>query len=241
MLKTHLRATDNVDVTALLPTASVPPPLPSAAVPPTAMAPVSIVGPEIVPVPSSGPRLSDEHLRQLAASHAATRTIRRAIGVARFDGWAVGVFAALTILFGVGSISGIVLGAALGAVAAVELSAANRLRRFDVAATRVLGFNQLALAAVLTAYALWRIHAVVTGPGAYAAYAGEADLARALAPVEDLTRLINLVTYAALIAIAVFAQGGLSLYYFTRAAHVRAYLAQTPGWVIDIQKAGGLA
>ena len=61
-----------------------------------------------------------------------------------------------------------------------------------------------------------------------------------LGPVEGLTRLITLAIYGGMIAVAVFAQGGLALYYFTRGKYVRAYVQQTPEWVLAVQKAGSI-
>ena len=63
-------------------------------------------------------------------------------------------------------------------------------------------------------------------------------LAKALAPIEDLMRLVTLAANAGLIAVAVLAQGGLAAYYFSRVKHVQAYLAQTPAWVVAVQKSG---
>jgi hypothetical protein len=187
------------------------------------------------------PVLSDEHLRQLAVSHVEARKIRRAVAAARFDGWSVATFAALTILLDFTSLESILLGACLGIVSFVELRAAARLRRLDVGATDTLGKNQLALACVLVIYAVWRIYRVLTGPGVYAAVANaNPDVAGALQPFDELGRFISLTMYGALIAIAVFAQGGLALYYFSRARYVRDYLAQTPAWVVAVQRAGGL-
>jgi len=92
--------------------------------------------------------LTEEHLRQLAAARKAARKLRRAITVASFDGWTVGVFAALTLLTGLTDPSGLLMGAGMGAVAFVELRAASRLRRLETGVTRTLGFNQLALAGI---------------------------------------------------------------------------------------------
>ena len=192
-----------------------------------------------IPLPDAAPPLSAEHLNQLEAARTSARRIRRAVAVAGGDGWTVAAFAALTLLFGFGSTSSAVMAAGMGAVAFVELRAAARLRRFEADAARVLGWNQVALACLLVGYALWRIHDVLTGPSPYAAHAAsDPQLGRMLEPVENLTRLISLAVYGAVIAVAVFFQGGMSLYYFTRARHVREYLAQTPAWVIAVQKAG---
>src|SRR5438270_11115905 len=53
------------------------------------------------PLPPMAPHLSDENLLQLAAARTASRKVRRAISVASFDGWTIGAFAALTLLFGI--------------------------------------------------------------------------------------------------------------------------------------------
>ena len=41
-------------------------------------------------------------------------------------------------------------------------------------------------------------------------------------------------------AVGVFGQGGLALYYATRAKLVRAYIEETPSWIVDMQRAGVL-
>jgi len=46
--------------------------------------------------------------------------------------------------------------------------------------------------------------------------------------------------YGAMIAVALFAQGGLALFYFTRRKHIDAYLAKTPAWILAMQR-GGIA
>ena len=189
--------------------------------------------------PGTAPPLTEAHLRQLAEAANRARVIRRAASVARFDGWTVGAFAALTLLFSLGSVSGMLLGGAMAAVAAVELRAAARLRRFDARAAHTLALNQLALAATLILYALSQIHAELTGAGTFAAAAGsDPQLAQMLRPVEGLARLVTLFTYGGLIAVALLAQGGLALYYFRRRRHVIDYLARTPAWVIAVQRAG---
>ena len=57
--------------------------------------------------------------------------MRRAVNVARFDGWTIGLFGALTLLFGLTTLSGVLLGGGMIAVAAFELRGANRLARLD--------------------------------------------------------------------------------------------------------------
>jgi hypothetical protein len=195
-----------------------------------------------VPPPLPTPALTEAHLRALADAAARARPVRRAAAVARFDGWAVATFAALTFLFSLGSAPGMLLGAAMGVIAFVELRGAARLARFDPGAARTLGRNQLALAAALIAYALFQIHAELTGAGAFAEVtASDPQLAGMLQPFEGLTRQVTLLTYGSLIAVALCAQGGLALYYFRRQRHVADYLAHTPPWVVAVQRAGASA
>lgn len=191
-----------------------------------------------VPV-AAPPQLSPEHHRQLAIARKAVRKLRRTISVASFDGWTVAVFAALTLLTSITDPSGLFMGLGMAAVAFVELNSVGRLRQLDTRATRTLALNQIALASILTLYALWRLHTEMTGVSPYQAYkSADPQIARMLQPVENLTHLVSMALYGAMIAVAFFAQGGLALFYFTRGKHIDAYLAQTPRWIIEMQKSG---
>lgn len=191
------------------------------------------------PLAQALPQFSEENLRQLAAARTASRKLRRAVSVANFDGWTIATFGALTIGFGFGDMSNIVLGLVLGAIAFVELRSAAQLKRLKVEATRTLALNQLAFAMLLIIYAVWRLY-VTSRPGAFTSELGLNDpqVASMLGSVDDLTRLIMRVVYGGLIAVAVFAQGGLAWYYHTRTRYLRTYLAETPGWILTLQEQG---
>jgi hypothetical protein len=185
------------------------------------------------------PHLSEANLHELAAARAAGRKVRRAISIANFDGWTLGALGALTFVFSLTDLPGLMLGVGMMGIAVIELRGAGRLRHLEPSAARTLGFNQLALGTLLFAYALWRIISVATGKGVYDAVgASDPQLAHMLQPVENLTRLVSFAVYAALMAIAVFAQGGLALFYFSRVKHVQEYVARTPAWIIAMQRAG---
>jgi hypothetical protein len=185
------------------------------------------------------PVLTEHHLRQLEAARLTGRKIGRAVAIARFDGWSIATVAALTLLFGFTSVSGVLLAAGMGVVAFFELRGAAALRRLDPAAPRSMGINQIALASLLIVYSFWRIYVTLTGPGVYAeAAATDPALGKALAPIENLTRLVTLAANAGMIVVSLFAQGGLAAYYFSRVKHIQAYLAQTPAWVVAVQKSG---
>ena len=159
--------------------------------------------------------------------------------MASFDGWSIGVFGGLTLLFGLTDFSSIALGLGMGVVAFIELRGAGRLRRLEAGAARTLGFNQVALGTMLMLYAMWHIVAQLTGPSPYQSIkSSDAQLARMLQPIEDLSRMLTIAIYIAVIAIAFFAQGGLALFYFTRDKHLRDYLSRTPDWILTMQRSG---
>ncbi len=139
------------------------------------------------------------------------------------------MFGGLTLLFGLTDLSSIALGLGMGAVAFVELRGAGRLRRLEAGAARTLGFNQVALGIV----------AQLTGPSPYQAIkSSDAQLAHMLQPIEDLSRMVMIGIYSAVIAIAFFAQGGLAIFYFSRERHVQCYVTQTPAWIVTMQRTG---
>lgn len=166
------------------------------------------------------------------------RRVRRAVVVAKGDGWSVGVFGGLSFLLGLGSWPAMLLGAAMIGAAVVELHGAARLRSLQIGAARRLGFNQIGLTATLSLYALWSIHLELTGQGALAGAAADPQLAEILGSVKDLAQQLAMVVYGGLIVVAVFGQGGLAWYYFTREKYVRRYLESTPTWIISMQHAG---
>ena len=184
--------------------------------------------------------LSAEHLRQMQDARVRAKKIRRCVALANFDGWSVGAFGALTLLFGVFTLTGWLLGGGMLAVAYVELNTVGSVKRLEPSAARRLGWNQLALAGLLLSYAGWSLYAAWFGPDPLAStIAAAPETAELLAPYSSLARLIRVAVYIALAAVAIFAQGGTALYYFTREKHIRAYREQTPSWIVELQQGGG--
>jgi len=183
--------------------------------------------------------MSEEHLRQLAWARQVGRKVNRAVRVARFDAWTIAIFAVLTFLFGITDPPSAALGLVMGVVAFVEFRGCARLRALDPRAARILGINQLVLAAALIAYALWRLHVEMSGPGPFAEYKTvDPAVADMLKPYEGLVLQVTKLVYLGIIAIALGAQGGMAVYYFTRRKHIDAYRAQVPSWILDLQRAG---
>lgn len=194
--------------------------------------------------------LLPEQLLQLQQSRIAGKKIRRARRVALVDAWSIAIFAGLTVLCSIFNplSAGFALGVGMSAVAVIEFVGATRLQRLHPGAARMLGFNQLLFAAMLIGYALWNIYpamfsstadpAAQMGPE-YAALALQSpDAADMIHSLDSITRGVTVAMYAGLILVAIFVQGSTALYYFTRGGHVRRYMQQTPGWIVDLQRAG---
>lgn len=200
--------------------------------------PLPYAQPPQVPPP---PQISPEHLLQLQNAKRGMRKIRRAISTATFDGGTLVVFGLMTFILGMGDVVSVVLGAGLMAIGAIELYAARRLKRLEPPAIGFLFWNQIALGSLLMIYAIWRVFDTLHNPAnsALATEAAAAGLnAGDLQGLAGLDQSISLLVYSSLMAVAVFGQGGLALFYFTRRKHLRAYLAETPPWITQMQRAG---
>lgn len=188
------------------------------------------------PIPA---KLGGEQLQQLADAQRAGKKIRRAVAVARSDAWAIALFAILTFLGGLFSPSGLILGLGMGIVATVEFKGAGRLRRLDEHSARALGWNQLALAAMLILYALWSIHATLTTDNTWEMInSAGPEVREMLRPLAGVVRKLTVMVYVCLIVVAIAAQGGMAWYYFSRIKHIRAYLSKTPPWILQMQRTG---
>ncbi len=186
--------------------------------------------------PLAAPVFSADHVQCLADAKARLKRIRRACGVARFDGNTLAIFAVLTLIFGFTSASGVVMGLGLGAIAWFELHQAKRLERLATDAPRALAVNQVMLASLLVVYALWCLLFPAALPAEVVSAARQ--LKSLGLDVEELQASINSMVYLALIAVAIGAQGSLALYYWRREKMLKTYLEQTPEWVVAMQRAG---
>jgi hypothetical protein len=196
------------------------------------------------PLPTSTapalPVLTPEHLRQINDARLRGAKIRRALSVAKFDAWSVGIFGGLTFLCALASFSlvGLLLGGGMLAVFWIELRAADRLRKLDASTIKTLAVNQLLLGGLLLAYGLYSLW------GVYHEHSPIVDELTSMPNVPgvgdavQLAHLIGAVVYGTLIAVAIFGQGGTALYYHTRRKHLDAYLRETPPWIVDAQRAG---
>jgi len=173
----------------------------------------------------------------MADARVRAKKVMRAATIAVINGWTLGMFAAITsvtVLWG-DWVSGI-LAVGLGACAFVELRGAGRLRKFDVSAARMLGFNQVALGAGVVIYAAWSYVAAKSGVVGAAGQTGDAGMD---AMVADLANTLIVGLYGGMALFGVLVPGLNAWYYFTRARVMRELLAGTPRWVIEALKAAG--
>lgn len=189
---------------------------------------------------SAGP-LSAEHHQQIASAHTRAAKIRSAARVAAFNGWVTGAFALLSIPFAPFSIAGFLVAVGLCVVTYHEFRGKKLLLAFDPKAATLLGWNQIGFLGLIVVYSLWMIVDGFTGAGPFAKELEQhPELQQALGSMEEfqqLYRLVILAIYGTVIALSAVFQGCNAFYYFTRLSHIQAYVRETPGWIIEMQRA----
>ena len=183
------------------------------------------------------PYFNPAQLSEIELARQRYRPIRRAITSATFFGWSVAAFGGLSLICNVFSFgwSGVFVGLGLCLIGYVELTHVAKLKQLDPEAARVLGYNQFALAGLLTAYALWELLFPAPIPPEVAAQLEEV---KSVMDVEALQRSIRVMTYTTLIAVALLVEGSLAFFYFRRTRMVKDFLAETPEWILAMQKSG---
>lgn len=183
--------------------------------------------------------LSEQHYQALRDAKHGRRKIDFAIGVATFNGWSLGIFAALSALILPLSFSlqGLAISIGLGVVAWNEFKGRAMLRLLDPRGARRLGFNQIGLGAVIVIYCMWSLLAALFGPDAYAEIVAEnPELGQILGSTGDLYRIIAVAVYGGAIVLTIPYQALMAWYYFSRARHIIHYVEKTPTWVTEIHR-----
>jgi hypothetical protein len=184
----------------------------------------------------SDPALTPEQRAELAEAKLRAQSLAGATRVATFNIWTLGVFGAITILFGFFSLTALVLGVGMAVVTWTEYRGRALLRSFDPAGPRLLGRNQLGLMGLIIVYALWSMYRTTAHPDAELAQM-DAILGSGTA---DLVAQLTVYVYLAVIGLTGLLQGLLARYYFRRIDMVKAYLKDTPAWVVELQRAASL-
>src|SRR5579872_6359210 len=186
------------------------------------------------------PQLSADNLRELQAAKQSLKKIRRAVSAARLEGYTVAICGGLTALFGYNSALAVIGGTVLAVIGIIEIIGAGKLGRLDADAARMLMINQLCLAVLIFLYAVWNLHAEAAHPASDFPDLSPSDM-QALGQMDSsalsLTHEIMLLLYGSMI-IAAALEGGMAAYYYSRGAYLRRYLAETPAWIVAMQKSG---
>ena len=175
--------------------------------------------------------LTLEQRLELSEANERARKILGAVKVATFNGWTIGVFAAIGLLFGIFSVTALVMGIGMGVVARNEFRGRTLLRQFDPLGPRLLGRNQLAFMGLIIAYCLWSMYQTVSNP--ISEIAGLEAIAESYG---GLIKNATLAVYGVVIFVTTLVQGLNARYYFARTQRIEDYVRETPGWIVEIQR-----
>jgi len=155
-----------------------------------------------------------------------------AVKVAAFNGWTLGFFAVLSILFGFTSPTSLLVGLGLAVIARNEFVGRARIRAWDASGLELLWRNQIGLMALIIAYCLWSMYRST-------AFA-DPEMTQLLELLgEDTGQLIRSLTftvYVIVIGATVIFQGLNARYYFVRIERLRDHVRSTPEWIRDVQR-----
>lgn len=180
---------------------------------------------------TDGAPLTPEQRQAFSEANARAGKILGAARVATFNGWTVGVFAAIGVVFGVVSLTALVLGIGMAVVARNEFRGRAMLRQFDARGPKLLGRNQLGFLVLIIAYCLWSMYQAVHNP-----ITDLAGLEGIEESVGSLVTELTVAVYAAVIVLSGLFQGLTARYYFARAPLIRTYLRETPEWIVELQR-----
>ena len=181
--------------------------------------------------------LTPEHHTQLALAQQRRKKINRAVKVASFNAWSFAVFAGVSLLFAIFSVTSLVAGFLLAGLAYNEFRGRRQLSQLIRLGPRTLGINQVVCCLLIALYCGFKIYSEMTGAGVYAqSIAASPEIASMLEPIEGLIQTITIATYALILIVGVAAQGLTAWYYFSRKRHLDDYLQQTPAWVLDLDR-----
>ncbi len=187
--------------------------------------------------------LSLSHLRMLGSSVQSARPVRKASGYARMSGWMTLLAGAMSVLFSIGSLPGMILGLALAGFGMRELGLARRMDRLDGSAPVWLAINQLMLGAVLIAYAVYKVATYDSADSMIAGslasdptIASSPELAGTMDQLTQIEYLLSMGIAGVLVVVAFVVQGGTALYYITKRKRVNELRTHCPEWVLRVHE-----
>ena len=175
--------------------------------------------------------LSPQQQEELALATDRSKKILAAAKVATFNGWTLGVIGGVSILFGLFSLTGFIVGVFLVIVARNEFRGRALIRHLEPRGPLLLAKNQLGLIGLVTVYCLWSMYTTVANPSSQSRELEEL-VGLPSGSVTDLTLMV----YGVVIVLTLIVQGLNARYYFVRVQQLRDHLAQTPKWIVDMQR-----
>lgn len=176
--------------------------------------------------------LDPQQQHELKEAHERAHDILKATKIASFNAWTIGFFAVVSLLFGLVSLTSLVIGIGLAVVSRNEFRGRARARELNPDGFDLMWKNQVGFMALIVAYCLWSMYRVTMQPDPQMA-----ELTRLLGPgASDLVRDLTLLVYAVVIVATGIFQGLNARYYHVRVARLRAYLEETPAWIVDLQR-----
>lgn len=176
--------------------------------------------------------LTPEQQQELHDARERAGSFLGAAKVAAFNGWTVGFFAVVSILFGFFSRTSFLVGVGLALVARNEFVGRSRLRSLDPSGLELLWRNQVGFTALIVAYCAWSIYRAAVAPDPRMT-----ELADLLGDgAGELIQSLTVILYSAVIVATVIFQGLNARYYFVRVAMIREYVRDTPQSVLDLQR-----
>lgn len=198
--------------------------------PPSSVQAFFLMSSETEPPGRASP-LSEEEKREFARASEQVRGFLKAERAAAVNGWTIGFFAAVTLLFSLSSPVTALLGFAMAGVAWNEFRGRKMIRKLDPRGPQLLGRNQLGFMVLLIAYCLWSMARTRTH-----SISGLEELEELVGPVEDLAKTLATYFYGSVIVLTAVFQGLMARFYFARVGMLETYLKDTPAWVVDLQR-----
>ncbi|MBB6431206.1 hypothetical protein HNQ40_003012 [Algisphaera agarilytica] len=146
--------------------------------------------------------------------------------------------ALVSLSFALFSFKGLVAAVGLSAAAWFEFRGYAKLRRLDPQGVTILTRNQVGLTVLIVGYCLWCLADAWFGPDPYEKVVSlRPELAQPLEPYAGIFRQMVVMIYVIVLAVSLPVQALVIRYYATRRGNFRAYLDQTPGWVLRWNRA----
>jgi hypothetical protein len=192
--------------------------------------------------------LSREQTQQVVEADRTHAKFLFAAKVASFNGWMMIVCAVLCVPFAFFSKWTALIVVGLALAGATELRSRGKLRRLDPDGAHTLMFNQLAVLLGVYVYCGLSLYLTLSGPTFTEELAQDPTVAAALKSTNDpalgsllggmnwLVQTVALAFYATVAALSTLVQGAMALFYRSRHRAMLAYLASTPGWIVELQR-----